>query len=273
MTLPPAHHHRSPRPRGGASGTGELRDAVAAGARLLAGGTANGQCFAPTVLADVAPGMRAYREESFGPVVTVITVEGPDEALRVANDNDYGLTSAVFTRDLPLALDLAKRLNAGMCHINGTTLDDEPQIPFGGMKDSGYGNPADGPDWRKSPNSSGSPSKARRPRATPSANERECSPVLPAADGLLLADALGALGHDVAGRGGHGVLLSSHGLPDRTHLAGLRGARGVPSSLLPVRLPTGARPMPSDPAPRRVWEARGLTGRTVIVIAWAVSVR
>ncbi|MDX2705838.1 aldehyde dehydrogenase family protein [Streptomyces sp. PA03-6a] len=114
-------------------------DAVTAGARLLAGGTSDGPCFAPTVLADVTPEMRVYREESFGPVVGVISVDGPEEALRVANDNDYGLTSAVFTRDIPLALDLAKRINAGMCHINGSTLDDEAQMPFGGVKNSGYG--------------------------------------------------------------------------------------------------------------------------------------
>ncbi|MFE9369699.1 aldehyde dehydrogenase [Streptomyces sp. NPDC006711] len=119
--------------------TGLVRDAVGAGARLLAGGTATGPCFAPTVLADVAPGMRVYREESFGPVVTVVAVDGPEEALRVANDNDYGLTSAIFTRDIPLALTLARRMNTGMCHINGATLDDEPQIPFGGVKNSGYG--------------------------------------------------------------------------------------------------------------------------------------
>ncbi|WP_405765286.1 aldehyde dehydrogenase [Actinacidiphila glaucinigra] len=119
--------------------SGLVQDAVAAGARLLTGGTSDGPCFAPTVLADVTPAMRVYREESFGPIVTVITVDGPEEALRVANDSDYGLTSAVFTRDIPLALDLAKRINAGMCHINGTTLDDEPQMPFGGVKNSGYG--------------------------------------------------------------------------------------------------------------------------------------
>jgi vanillin dehydrogenase len=114
-------------------------DAREHGARVLAGGTVDGPCFAPTVLADVVPGMRVYREESFGPMVTIVTVDGPDEALRVANDNDYGLTSAIFSRNVALALDLAKRLNAGMCHINGATLDDEPQIPFGGVKNSGYG--------------------------------------------------------------------------------------------------------------------------------------
>ena len=116
-----------------------VQDAVAAGAKLLTGGTADGPCFAPTVLADVTPDMRAWREESFGPIVTVVAVDGPEEALRMANDTDYGLTAAIFTRNLALALDLAKRINVGMCHINGTTLDDEPQMPFGGVKDSGYG--------------------------------------------------------------------------------------------------------------------------------------
>ncbi|MFB7629551.1 aldehyde dehydrogenase [Streptomyces sp. NPDC056149] len=118
---------------------GLVQDAIEAGARLLAGGSPDGPCFAPTVLADVTPDMRAYREESFGPIVTVVAVDGHEEALRVANDNDYGLTSAIFTRDIPLALNLARRINAGMCHINGASLDDEPQIPFGGVKNSGYG--------------------------------------------------------------------------------------------------------------------------------------
>ncbi|PRD43185.1 salicylaldehyde dehydrogenase [Phyllobacterium phragmitis] len=114
-------------------------DAVASGARLLAGGTADGRCFAPTVLSGVTPAMRVYQEESFGPLASVVFVDGAEEALRVANDNDYGLSSAIFSRDVTSALDLAKRLDVGMCHINGTTLDDEAQIPFGGVKDSGYG--------------------------------------------------------------------------------------------------------------------------------------
>ncbi len=115
------------------------QDAVAKGAECLAGGTADGRCVAPTVLKGVTPQMRVYHEESFGPIATVVIVDGPDEALRVANDNDYGLSSAIFSRDVTRALDLARRLNAGMSHINGTTLDDEAQIPFGGVKDSGYG--------------------------------------------------------------------------------------------------------------------------------------
>jgi acyl-CoA reductase-like NAD-dependent aldehyde dehydrogenase len=76
--------------------------------------------------------MRVYQEESFGPLASVVMVDGPQEALRVADDNDYGLSSAIFSRNVTVALDLAKRLNAGMSHINGTTLDDEAQIPFGG---------------------------------------------------------------------------------------------------------------------------------------------
>lgn len=114
-------------------------DAVSMGAECLAGGTADGCCVAPTVLKGVTPAMRLYQEESFGPIASVVIVDGPEEALRVANDNDYGLSSAIFSRDVALALDMAKRLNAGMSHINGTTLDDEAQIPFGGVKDSGYG--------------------------------------------------------------------------------------------------------------------------------------
>ena len=116
-----------------------VEDAVASGAQLLAGGKAEGPCFAPTVLSGVTPAMRVYQEESFGPLASVVIVDGPQEALRVANDNDYGLSSAIFSRDVTLALDMAKRLNVGMSHINGATLDDEAQIPFGGVKDSGYG--------------------------------------------------------------------------------------------------------------------------------------
>ena len=116
-----------------------VEDAVKAGADLLAGGKESGPCYAPTVLAGVTPAMRAYREESFGPMVTVIPVDGPEEALAVANDNEYGLTSAIFSRNVTFALDLAKRLEVGMCHINGATLDDEAQMPFGGVKNSGYG--------------------------------------------------------------------------------------------------------------------------------------
>jgi benzaldehyde dehydrogenase (NAD) len=114
-------------------------DAVAKGAEVVAGGRAVGPCFAPTVLKGVKPGMRIYGEESFGPVVSIVSVDGVDEAVRVANDTDYGLSSAVFSGDVDAALDVASRLETGMCHINDTTVHDEPQMPFGGVKESGWG--------------------------------------------------------------------------------------------------------------------------------------
>ncbi len=119
--------------------TGLVDDAVAKGATALSGGKADGPCFLPTVLSGVTPVMRLYAEESFGPVVTVIAVDGPDEAVRVANDTEYGLSAAIFSQDVPAALELAQRIESGICHINDTTVHDEPQMPFGGVKASGFG--------------------------------------------------------------------------------------------------------------------------------------
>ncbi len=116
-----------------------VQDAVSKGARALSGGAPDGQCFPPTVLTGVTPEMRVYGEESFGPVVTVIPVHGADEAVRIANDTDYGLSAAVFSENVPAALELAQRIESGMCHINDTTVHDEPQMPFGGVKASGWG--------------------------------------------------------------------------------------------------------------------------------------
>jgi acyl-CoA reductase-like NAD-dependent aldehyde dehydrogenase len=92
-----------------------------------------------TLLDRVAPGMRVYAEESFGPVKGVIRVRGDDEAVRVANDTEYGLAAAVFSRDVSRALAVAGRLESGIVHVNGPTVGDEPQVPFGGVKGSGYG--------------------------------------------------------------------------------------------------------------------------------------
>jgi len=92
-----------------------------------------------TVLDYVKPGMRIYSEESFGPVKPVIRVKGEEEAIRVANDTEYGLSSAVFSRDVQRALRVASQIEAGICHINGPTLNDEAQMPFGGVKGSGFG--------------------------------------------------------------------------------------------------------------------------------------
>ena len=109
------------------------------GAETLSGGQADGPCFPPTVLQGVTPEMRLYAEESFGPLVAVVSVEGPDEAVRVANDTQYGLAAAVFSDNVPAALELAQRIESGICHINDTTVHDEPQMPFGGVKASGFG--------------------------------------------------------------------------------------------------------------------------------------
>ncbi len=119
--------------------TALVQDAVEKGAKALSGGEPDGPCFPPTVLSGVTDDMRLYSEESFGPVVAVMSVDGPDEAVRVANDSDYGLSAAVFSENVPAALELAQRIESGICHINDTTVHDEPQMPFGGVKASGYG--------------------------------------------------------------------------------------------------------------------------------------
>jgi acyl-CoA reductase-like NAD-dependent aldehyde dehydrogenase len=119
--------------------TSLVLDAVSKGAALAAGGSVNGTLINAHVLDHVTPAMRIYDEESFGPVTTVVRVKGDEEAIRVANDTPYGLSSAVFSRDVTRAFAVAKRLDTGICHINGPTVHDEAQMPFGGVKDSGYG--------------------------------------------------------------------------------------------------------------------------------------
>jgi acyl-CoA reductase-like NAD-dependent aldehyde dehydrogenase/ABC-type branched-subunit amino acid transport system ATPase component len=116
-----------------------IADATAKGATLAAGGKAEGTILPATILDHVTPAMRAYGEESFGPMVTVVRVKGDEEAIRVANDTEYGLSAAVFSRDIGRALGVAKRIESGICHINAPTVHDEAQMPFGGMKASGYG--------------------------------------------------------------------------------------------------------------------------------------
>ncbi|MBB6252863.1 aldehyde dehydrogenase [Nitrospirillum iridis] len=116
-----------------------LDDAVAKGARLRAGGDIDGAIMQATVVDGVTPEMALYAEESFGPVVAVMRVDGDEEAIRVANDSEYGLSAAVFSRDVARALTVAQRIESGICHINGPTVHDEAQMPFGGVKSSGYG--------------------------------------------------------------------------------------------------------------------------------------
>lgn len=118
---------------------GLIDDAVAKGAALLTGGDNHDAFMDATVIDHVTQAMRIYREESFGPVAAIIRVGSVDEAVTVANDCEYGLSAAVFSRDIGRAFDVARRIESGICHINSATVCDEPQIPFGGVKASGYG--------------------------------------------------------------------------------------------------------------------------------------
>ena len=116
-----------------------IADAVSMGAKLVAGGSRKGTIMEATLLDGVTPAMRIYTEESFGPAKSVIRVNGVEEAIRIANDTEYGLSAAVFGRDIRRAMEVARRIETGICHINGPTVADEAQMPFGGVKGSGYG--------------------------------------------------------------------------------------------------------------------------------------
>jgi acyl-CoA reductase-like NAD-dependent aldehyde dehydrogenase/thiamine pyrophosphate-dependent acetolactate synthase large subunit-like protein len=116
-----------------------IDDALAKGAKLVCGGKAENTLMPATVLDHVTRDMRIYHEESFGPVKPVVRVEGLEAAVACANDNPYGLSAAVFGRDVGRAMLVAQRIESGICHVNGPTVHDEAQMPFGGVKESGYG--------------------------------------------------------------------------------------------------------------------------------------
>jgi benzaldehyde dehydrogenase (NAD) len=116
-----------------------VADAVAQGALQVNGGAANGVLMPATVIDKVTPAMKLFRDESFGPVVAVIRARDEAHAITLANDTEYGLSASVFTRDTARGLRVAKQIKSGMCHINGPTVHDEAQMPFGGVKGSGYG--------------------------------------------------------------------------------------------------------------------------------------
>jgi acyl-CoA reductase-like NAD-dependent aldehyde dehydrogenase len=116
-----------------------IEDALAKGARIVTGGPADGVSMAATIVDHVKPGMTIYDEETFGPITTIVRVNGVDEAVRIANDTEYGLAAAVFGRDTHRAFAVARRIDAGHVHVNGATVQNEPQAPYGGMKNSGYG--------------------------------------------------------------------------------------------------------------------------------------
>ena len=116
-----------------------IDDARDHGATIVSGGTASGSCIAPTIISNITPQMRLYAQESFGPVVTVEEFSEVSAAVESANSSPYALSAAVFSQNDRAARDLAGQIEAGMCHINGSTVHDEPQMPFGGLKDSGWG--------------------------------------------------------------------------------------------------------------------------------------
>jgi aldehyde dehydrogenase (NAD+) len=118
---------------------GHVKDAVAKGAKLLAGGIYTDRLYQPTLLADITPEMKIYYEETFGPVASIIAVDDEKQALQVANDTMYGLSAGVITKDLEKAIYLGEGLEAGMVHINDGSIDADACCPFGGCKSSGIG--------------------------------------------------------------------------------------------------------------------------------------
>ena len=118
---------------------GLVADAVEKGARLVVGGEVNGAVMQPTILDGVTDKMKLYDQESFGPLVAIIHTRNEEEAIHIANSSPYGLSASVFSKDTARAMRVAARIDSGICHINGPTVHDEANMPFGGVKDSGYG--------------------------------------------------------------------------------------------------------------------------------------
>ena len=116
-----------------------VKEAVSRGAKVLLEGDAQGTVMPAVIVDHVTPAMQIFRDESFGPSVSITRFKTVEEAIRLANDTEYGLAAAVFGRDVARAFEVAKRIDSGMCHINAPTVHDEAQMPFGGVKASGYG--------------------------------------------------------------------------------------------------------------------------------------
>ena len=119
--------------------TREVGEAVDAGAKVLAGGRADGPCYQPTILAEVPAGARIHSEETFGPVVVAQAADTADEAVAIANSTRYGLSAGLITGDNQRGFALARQIESGVVHVNNQTVADEPQLPLGGVKDSGWG--------------------------------------------------------------------------------------------------------------------------------------
>ncbi|WP_114965264.1 aldehyde dehydrogenase family protein [Alkalilacustris brevis] len=118
---------------------GQIEDALAKGAKLALGGGVRGRFVEPTILTGVTPEMDVYRDETFGPVVPVIPFKTDEEAIAINNDTEYGLSCGIITRDEARALAMSRKLETGMCHVNCSSVNDEPHVPFGGSKASGLG--------------------------------------------------------------------------------------------------------------------------------------
>jgi len=118
---------------------GHVKEAVNGGAELVAGGKHDGLVYHPTIVTDVNYDMRLFTDQTFGPVAPIVIVDDAEEALHVANNSKYGLSSGIITNDFNQALMMARKLETGMVHIGDQTVNDEPQVPFGGVKGSGYG--------------------------------------------------------------------------------------------------------------------------------------
>lgn len=118
---------------------GQIEDAVAKGAKVEIGGGVQGRFVEPTILTNVNTSMDVWRDETFGPVVVVVPFSRDDEAIALNNDTEYGLSCGIITRNEARALEMSKRLETGMCHVNCSSVNDEPHVPFGGSKASGVG--------------------------------------------------------------------------------------------------------------------------------------
>lgn len=116
-----------------------IDDALAKGAKLLCGGKADNTLMPATLLDHVTSAMDIFYEETFAPVKAIVRVQNTEQAIAIANDNEFGLSAAVYGRDTARAWQVAARIESGICHINGPTVHDEAQMPFGGVKSSGYG--------------------------------------------------------------------------------------------------------------------------------------
>jgi aldehyde dehydrogenase (NAD+) len=117
----------------------QIEDAVAKGAMVEIGGGVSGRFVQPTILTNVDTSMKVWQDETFGPVVVVVPFSTDDEAIALNNDTEYGLSSGIITRNEARALAMSKRLETGMCHVNCSSVNDEPHVPFGGSKASGVG--------------------------------------------------------------------------------------------------------------------------------------